>query len=130
MQRLEIRDGRANPVAGRFGFTLIELLAVMAVVVVLAGTLLPALARAKDKATSAACLSNLSQLTLGYRARSDDDRGQLGSAAAGDWFAAKFVMLIPEHTSTSRSAFYQVRCCEPFAPLGSGNSQRDICEHF
>jgi len=90
MQQLEVRNGRACPVAGRLGFTLVELLAVIAVVAVLAGLLLPALARAKDKANSAACLSNLRQLTLGYRARFDDDRGQLGGATSGDWFAAQF----------------------------------------
>ena len=46
------------------GFTLVELLAVVAVVMVLAAMLLPALARAKGTTQSRVCLSNLRQLTL------------------------------------------------------------------
>src|SRR5205807_7375581 len=70
------------------GFTLIELLVVIAIIAILAAILFPVFAQARDKARSAACLSNAKQQALAIHMYAQDYDETFPMAYYGEWSTA------------------------------------------
>lgn len=118
-----------NSEFSQLAFTLVELLVVIAIITILAGMLLPSLARGKEKARDTQCLNNLRQIGIGTKMMWDD-RGSKILMANGGQSALPGCLRTNHGLDSQRNLFQYLGKSEVFrCPMDKGKISEDCHEH-
>jgi len=100
----------SGPVS-RKAFTLMELIAVIAIVLILAALLIPALQRMKERAHSVACLSQLAQIGVGISLYAGDHDGWLPRNGSITPAVTLWIRSIQEYIGLKDVNYLQAQTC-------------------